>query len=87
MKVTVRITKNFKSELKPLLKKYPSISGDLLDLEQQLIKDPTLGTVIGKNVYKIRLKIRSKGKEKSGGCLGYILCRTIHHYRIRSVYQ
>ncbi len=67
MKVTVRITKNFKSEAKPLLKKYPSLSDDLLQLEQKLLQNPTLGTDLGKNAYKIRLQIKSKGKGKSGG--------------------
>ena len=67
MNVTVRITKNFKTAVKPLLKKYPSLSKDLLKLEAELIKDPKLGTPLGHNAYKIRLKISSKGKGKSGG--------------------
>ncbi len=67
MPVTVRITKNFKSEVKPLLKKYPSLKSDLLRLESELQITPTLGTAIGHNAYKIRLKITSKGKGKSGG--------------------
>jgi len=32
-----------------------------------LENNPRLGTAIGKNCYKIRLSIRSKGKGKSGG--------------------
>lgn len=67
MKVIVRITKNFKKEVKPLLKKHKSLSRDLLNLEKQLIINPMLGTPIGKNVFKIRLKVTSKGKGKSGG--------------------
>ncbi len=67
MKVTVRITKNFKSEAKPLFRKYPSLQEDLLELEQQLLINPKIGTEIGKNAYKIRLRIKSKGKGKSGG--------------------
>jgi hypothetical protein len=67
MKVIVRLTKNFKSEVKPLLKKFKSISGDLLILEKELIKNPKLGFPLGNNCYKIRLKITSKGKGKSGG--------------------
>jgi mRNA-degrading endonuclease RelE of RelBE toxin-antitoxin system len=67
VKVTVRITKNFRLEAKPLLKKFPSLSKDLLRLEGELIKNPKLGTPLGKDVYKIRLKITSKGKGKSGG--------------------
>jgi hypothetical protein len=67
VKVIVRITNNFRSELKPLIKKYHSISNDLLKLESELIQNPRLGTSLGKDVFKIRLKITSKGKGKSGG--------------------
>jgi mRNA-degrading endonuclease RelE of RelBE toxin-antitoxin system len=67
VKVTVWITKNFKIAAKPLLKKHPSLQKDLLKLEAELIISPTLGTPLGHNAYKIRLKISSKGKGKSGG--------------------
>lgn len=67
MKVTVKITINFKSEAKPLLKKYNSLSNDLLKLEKDLIENPRLGNPLGKDAYKIRLKISSKNKGKSGG--------------------
>ena len=67
MKVIVRITKNFKKEAKPLLKKHRSLAKDILALEKELMVKPMLGTPIGKNIFKIRLKITSKGKGKSGG--------------------
>ena len=67
MKITVRITNSFKSAAKPLLKKYPSLKKDLLKLERDLQVDPKMGTPLGKNVYKVRIKIASKGKGKSGG--------------------
>ena len=67
MKVTVRITNNFKSEAKPLLKKYKSLTNDLLKLEKELLVNPRLGTPLGQDAYKIRLKISSKNKGKSGG--------------------
>ena len=67
MKVTVRITANFKSEVKPLLKKYKSLTNDLLKLEKELLANPRLGTPLGKDAYKIRLQISSKNKGKSGG--------------------
>jgi mRNA-degrading endonuclease RelE of RelBE toxin-antitoxin system len=67
MKVTVKITKSFKTAAKPLLKKYQSLSKDLLTLEKDLLLTPRLGTSLGKDTYKIRLKIASKGKGKSGG--------------------
>lgn len=67
MSVTVRITKSFEIAVKPLLKKYPSLKNDLLKLEKDLINYPKLGTSLGNNAYKIRLKISSKRKGKSGG--------------------
>ncbi len=67
MKVTVKITKSFKTAAKPLLKKYQSLSKDLLNLEKDLVATPRLGTALGKDTYKIRLKIASKAKGKSGG--------------------
>lgn len=67
MKATVRITKNFKTAAKPLLKKYQSLSKDLLQLQKELEQTPRLGTSLGQDTYKIRLKITSKGKGKSGG--------------------
>jgi len=67
VKVTVKITKSFKTAAKPLLKKYKSLSKDLLNLEKEILATPRLGTPLGKDTYKIRLKITSKGKGKSGG--------------------
>ena len=67
MKVSVSVAKNFKSAAKPLLKKYLSLKNDLLRLEKDLIKNPRLGIPLGHGAYKIRLKISSKGKGKSGG--------------------
>ena len=67
MKVTVRITQSFRVAAKPLLKKYHSLSLDLLKLEKELIENPRLGVSLGYDCYKIRLKISSKRKGKSGG--------------------
>ncbi len=60
-------TPPFERELKQLAKKYASLHNDLLILEDQLLKNPMLGTPIGKNCFKIRLSVQSKGKGKSGG--------------------
>lgn len=67
MKVIVRTTTNFKTEAKPLFKKYKSLPADLLKLEKELVNNPRLGTPLGRDTYKIRLKISSKNKGKSGG--------------------
>jgi mRNA-degrading endonuclease RelE of RelBE toxin-antitoxin system len=57
----------FEKEFKSLLKKYPSLKKDLLELVLQLELDPTLGVALGKNFYKIRINITSKNKGRSGG--------------------
>lgn len=67
MKTEVRITRNFKKEAKPLLKKYPSLIKDLAQLQNSLLANPSLGIALGNNAYKIRVAIKSKGKGKSGG--------------------
>lgn len=77
MTVTVQIAESFKTAAKPLLKKYPSLSKDLLALETELISNPKLGTSLGHNTYKIRLKVSSKGKGKSGGARIISLVETI----------
>jgi mRNA-degrading endonuclease RelE of RelBE toxin-antitoxin system len=60
-------TSEFEKELKKLAKKYPSLKNDLEVLVQSLTINPTQGTALGSNCYKIRLAIASKGKGKSGG--------------------
>jgi len=67
MKVEVRVTRNFRKEAKPLIKKYPSFLDDLTRLEKDLLSNPELGESLGKNARKLRLQIKSKGKGKSGG--------------------
>ncbi|EKN87848.1 PF06296 domain protein, partial [Leptospira interrogans str. 2003000735] len=57
----------FEKELKRLIKKYPSLKKEYENLISSLEKNPTEGTPIGQNCYKIRIPIASKGKGKSGG--------------------
>ena len=58
---------SFIKELKKLSKKYPSLKQDYASLLDEIESNPKLGTPIGRNCYKIRLPIASKGKGKSGG--------------------
>ena len=67
MKISIQVAENFKKKAKPLLRKYPSLRIELKLLEQTLTKNPTFGTPMGGQVYKIRLAIKSKGRGKSGG--------------------
>ena len=60
-------TPNFQKEFKKLRKKYPSIISDIKDLSDSLSENPTQGSEIFKNCYKVRIAIKSKGKGKSGG--------------------
>jgi len=64
VKVTIRVTKNFRSAAKPLFKKYPSLPADLSKLEKELELTPKLGAPLGQDTYKIRLKITSKERGK-----------------------
>jgi mRNA-degrading endonuclease RelE of RelBE toxin-antitoxin system len=57
----------FKKEAKRLIKKYPSLKSELTELAESLSIEPTQGTALGNNVFKIRVSIKSKGKGKSGG--------------------
>jgi mRNA-degrading endonuclease RelE of RelBE toxin-antitoxin system len=67
MNVQIKVTKAFKRQAKPLLKKYASLSNDLMMLGDSITKNPAMGTKIMDGVHKIRLSIRSKAKGKSGG--------------------
>jgi mRNA-degrading endonuclease RelE of RelBE toxin-antitoxin system len=57
----------FLKSIKRLSKKYPSLKNDIFELGESLKVTPIQGTFIGKNCYKIRLAIASKGRGKSGG--------------------
>jgi hypothetical protein len=57
----------FRREAKKLIKKYPSLKGELAELGIRLSTNPTIGIALGNNCYKIRVAIASKHKGKSGG--------------------
>ncbi|TGK20155.1 hypothetical protein EHO61_06545 [Leptospira fluminis] len=67
MKFEIVYTGLFERELKNLSKKYRSIKYDLKKLIASIEKNPTQGISLGKDCYKIRLALSSKGKGKSGG--------------------
>ncbi|HVS94374.1 MAG TPA: type II toxin-antitoxin system RelE/ParE family toxin [Mucilaginibacter sp.] len=67
MSYNIELSANFKKEAKKLVKKYPSLKAELAGLFTELETNPTKGTPLGNDVYKIRLSIASKGKGKSGG--------------------
>lgn len=57
----------FDRQLKKLAKKYPSLKAEFSALLDTLENNPEQGVPIGKNCFKIRIAIASKGKGKSGG--------------------
>ncbi len=55
---------SFNKSVGRLARKYPSIIKDLHVLKEELLANPTNGIALGKDCYKIRLKIASQGREK-----------------------
>ncbi|MDB4919180.1 hypothetical protein [Mucilaginibacter sp.] len=82
MSFSIIPTDKFKKEAKRLIKKYPSLKSELVDLNIYLANDPTSGTSLGNNTYKIRVAIKSKGAGKSGGArvITYLLSKNKEVY-------
>ena len=49
-------TPEFIKNLKTLKKKYKNIKNDVLELANKLEKNPKMGTDLGNNTFKIRIK-------------------------------
>ena len=67
MSFNIVVSSSFEREVKALKKKYPSLKADISGLIDLLQENPFTGKSIGKDCYKIRLAITSKGKGKRGG--------------------
>lgn len=67
MSFQLRVTPDFKRSFKRLAKRYRSLPAEVNELMQQLKAQPQKGKSIGRNCYKVRLAIASKGQGKSGG--------------------
>ena len=67
MNFEVKYTPDFDHSLKRIAKKHKSIRYDLLELIDQLEREPRTGIQVRTNLYKIRLNISSSNKGKSGG--------------------
>jgi hypothetical protein len=67
MSFNIYTTDFFDKELKKLSKRYPSVKNDYKALVNSLKEEPKQGQALGKDCYKIRMAISSKGKGKSGG--------------------
>jgi mRNA-degrading endonuclease RelE of RelBE toxin-antitoxin system len=64
---SVRPARSFEKDAKKLLKKYASLRNELIELGDELAENPTLGIPLGKDCYKIKIGIKSKGKGSRGG--------------------
>lgn len=62
--ITVSVSDDFAKEAKRLAKKYPSFYKEFLE---SIKNNPLQGDEITKNIRKIRMAIKAKGKGKSGG--------------------
>jgi len=76
MNYNIEVTALFEKQLKRLIKKFPSLKKEYIQLITGLQENPQQGTSLGNNCYKIGLAIASKGKGKSGGA------RVITHIQI-----
>ena len=67
MKNKIIVSLYFATRFKKLKRKFPSLNDELEELIKRLLENPTLGTSLGANLYKIRMGSKSKGGGKSGG--------------------
>jgi hypothetical protein len=67
MSFNIVVTDGFKKHAKGIAKKHRSLKSDLNKLIDSLEENPTQGEALGKDCYKVRMAITSKGKGKSGG--------------------
>ncbi len=78
MSFNIFTSSTFEKDLKGLNKKYPSVKKDLSSLIDILKDNPFSGKAIGKDCYKIRMAITSKGKGKSGGARIITCVKVVH---------
>jgi len=67
MECKITASKSFNKELKRLGKRYASLADDYETLLHDLKQNPAIGTDLGRGLRKVRMRISSKGKGKSGG--------------------
>lgn len=66
MSFNIVVTDGFKKNAKSIAKKHRSLKSDLNKLIDSLEENPIQGEPLGKDCYKIRMAITSKGKGKTG---------------------
>ena len=78
MTYKVKFIPKFEKELKRLSKRYPSVKSDFALLLNSLKENPSQGTSLGNECYKVRMAIASKGKGKSGGARVITCFKVVH---------
>jgi mRNA-degrading endonuclease RelE of RelBE toxin-antitoxin system len=63
----IEVSLRFEKELKQLSKKYKKIKDDLRLFKKEILNNPTLGTFLGNDCYKVRVPNSSIPTGKSGG--------------------
>ena len=76
-KLEISSTPYFLKQAKTLKKKYSSLDKDLDEIKESLQINPFQGDSLGKNCYKVRFAIESKGKGKSGGARLIMLVKIV----------
>ena len=64
--ITVSVSDDFAKEAKRLAKKYPSFKQDYKEFLESIKNNPLQGDEITKNIRKIRMAIKAKGKNVTG---------------------
>lgn len=67
MNYNILVKPTFEREAKRMSKHYASFKKDYANLVSELEQNPLAGTDLGGGLRKIRMRITSKGKGKSGG--------------------
>lgn len=67
MSYKVIVASEFAKQVKRIAKKHAGIKADIAKLITNLATNPTIGTQLGHDFYKIRIPISGTNKGKSGG--------------------
>lgn len=79
MNFNVIVTTGFKKHAKSIGKKHPSLKTDIDELIDLLEQDPLQGEPLGKDCYKVRMAITSKGKGKRAGSRVITCVKVVDH--------
>lgn len=88
MKYKIIVQPTFKKETRRLGKRYASLKTDIGSLAKEIIANPNIGIDLGGGLRKIRMKITSKGKGKSGGArvITFTIVASVDETKINLLY-